>query len=172
MDLGILHWIQDTVTHPYLIQLFRIITSLGNGRIVWIVMAIVLILKKRRKEAVFLLLTLVLTSLFVNGVFKHLVMRARPFVTDPTLIPRIAPPSSTSFPSGHSATSLCCSAFLYLSEKNALGKLAVITGILIALSRLVLLVHYPTDVIAGAVTGIVIGGLMYVLMKKYEKTSV
>lgn len=171
MDLGILHWIQDSITHPVLIELFKVITALGNGGIIWFIYAGILVCQKRKKEALFLILTLGLTSLLVNGVLKHLVLRARPFVTDPTLIPRISPPSSTSFPSGHSATSLCCSAFLLLTDKTWLGKSAAVTGILIACSRLVLLVHYPTDVMAGSLVGIAVGLILFQLMKR-SKTSV
>lgn len=168
MDLSILHWIQDFVSHPVLIQLFRMITSCGNGGIIWIVFAAVLFYRKKYKEAFFLLLTLGVTSLIVNLGLKYLINRPRPFITDPTLIPRIAPPSSSSFPSGHSATSMCCAAFLFRTEKNWFGKSACALGILICLSRLVLLVHYPSDVCCGALIGILISDMMLRMMKKQE----
>ncbi len=168
MDLQILHWIQDVISHPAIIQVFRWITSFGDGGIIWIICAVILVFKKKYKEAVFLLLTLGATSLLVNGCLKHLVMRARPFVTDPTLIVRIDPPSSTSFPSGHSATSMCCAWFLLKTEKNLFGKTSFFTGILICLSRLVLLVHYPTDVLCGALSGILVAEAMLYLMNKFN----
>lgn len=169
MDLRILHWIESVMDSPILIEMFRFVTYLGNGGILWICFAGVLMLKKKRKEAFFLILTLVVTSLFVNVGLKHLVMRPRPFVSDPTLIPRITPPSSFSFPSGHSATSMCCALFHLKSERNRLGMIAFLLGILICLSRLVLLVHYPTDVLAGALIGMAIGWCLFQVMKKAQK---
>ena len=168
MDLAILHWIQDVVNQPIVIELFKLITFTGNGGYIWLAVALFLFLKGERKKALFLLLTLGLTSLVVNQGIKLVVLRDRPFVTDPTLIPRITPPTSTSFPSGHSATSMCCAFFLFLTEKNGLGKVSLVWGILICLSRLVVLVHYPTDVLCGVLIGIAVGALMVKSMNEFQ----
>lgn len=168
MDLAVLHWIQDVIQHPALIGLFKLITFTGDGGYLWIALALILFLKGERKKALFLLLTLGLTSLVVNQGIKLIVLRDRPFVTDPTLIPRITPPTSTSFPSGHSSTSMCCAFYLLLTEKNWFGRVSFVWGILICLSRLVLLVHYPTDVLCGALIGIMIGYLMFKAKDKFQ----
>ncbi len=167
MDLAILHWIQDFIHHPLVIELFKLITLTGDGGCLWLILALVLVLKGERKKALFLLLTLGLTSLVVNQGLKLIVLRDRPFITDPTLIPRITPPKSTSFPSGHSATSMCCAFFLFLTDKNLFGRASLVWGILICLSRLVLLVHYPTDVLCGALIGMMIGFLMFKLKEQH-----
>ena len=168
MDLAILHWIQDVVSHPAVIALFKMITFTGDGGYLWIAIALILLFRKDYKKALFLLLTLGLTSLVVNQGIKLIVLRDRPFITDPTLIPRITPPTSTSFPSGHSATSMCCAFFLFLTDKNWFGKSALLWGILICLSRLVVLVHYPTDVLCGALIGVAVSLLMFKLFHKVQ----
>ena len=78
----------------------------------------------------------ILLSLMVNNVFlKHLVARSRPFDVIAALHPLISKPTDYSFPSGHTACSFAVGFLLF----RKLG------------------VHYPRDVIAGAVSGIVIG---------------
>ncbi len=168
MDLAVLHWIQDVIFHPVIIDLFKLITLTGDGGCLWLALSLILFLKGERKKALFLLLTLGLTSLVVNQGIKLIVLRDRPFIADPTLIPRIAPPTSTSFPSGHSATSMCCAFYLFLTDKNWFGKVSFVWGILICLSRLILLVHYPTDVMCGALIGMMIGFLMFKIKDKVQ----
>ena len=169
MELSILRWIQNVISQPVWINFFRFITFLGNGGMIWLAFALVLAVRKRYREALFLVLALLLTSLAVDGLLKPLVMRARPFVSDPVLIPRITPPVSWSFPSGHSATSMCCAFFLLKIERTVFGKGAFLLGILICLSRLVLLVHYPTDVAIGALIGMMIAQWVFNKMEKLNR---
>ena len=73
-----------------------------------------------------------------------------------------------SFPSGHTAASFVSAAALYFAGEKKLWKPALVLACLIAVSRLYLYVHYPTDVLGGVVIGIIAGYLGYRLVKVLE----
>jgi undecaprenyl-diphosphatase len=88
---------------------------------------------------------------------KYLFNRARPFIDDTEVAPLIKTPSSSSFPSGHSATAAAGTltlSYIYPSFAPTL----VFSGFLVALSRIYLGVHYPFDVLAGVLIGTVTAG--------------
>ena len=91
-------------------------------------------------------------SWFVAEGAKHLFDRARPFISDTEIAPLIKTPSSSSFPSGHSATA-AAGAISLSAAYPALAPAFALAGLLIALSRVYLGVHYPFDVLAGALIG-------------------
>ena len=83
---------------------------------------------------------------------KYLFNRTRPFLWDTEIAPLIKTPSSSSFPSGHSATAAAGAitlSVLYPPFAPAL----VLAGLLVVLSRVYLGVHFPFDVLAGISIG-------------------
>ncbi len=90
---------------------------------------------------------------------KYLFDRARPFIWDSEVAPLIKTPSSSSFPSGHSATAAAGALTLSLIYP-AFAPLLVPAGLLVILSRVYLGVHFPVDVLAGAAIGLATAGLI------------
>lgn len=83
---------------------------------------------------------------------KFLFDRARPYIWDSEIAPLIKTPSSSSFPSGHSATAAAGALTLSLLYPP-LAPLLVAAGLLVVVSRVYLGVHFPIDVLAGVALG-------------------
>ena len=105
-----------------------------------------------------LLAVLAITFLVGDVVLKNWIQRPRPFQEMPVEL-LIPPPESFSFPSGHTSSSFAAASVIYRVRKSW-GIAAFILAVLIGFSRLFLFVHYPTDVLAGAVLGLLVGNLV------------
>lgn len=144
---------------PALLEAVRDWTALGGVllRNLFALIAIAaLLLVRLRREATLLAMT-ILSGWVVNTLIKSLVGRPRP-----TIVSHLAEAGGSSFPSGHSFNS----AVVYLGIALALASLSARRGVrwsmivgaalvtaLIAVSRVWLGVHYPSDVIAGWLGG-------------------
>ncbi len=132
---------------------FRIASRLGDG-IVWyllIVMLPILYGAAALRPAIVMALTGVL-GLTLYTLLKRVFVRERPFITHVAIDLKGAPLDRYSFPSGHTlhAVSFAWQATAHFPE---LGWVLVPLAALIAGSRVVLGLHYPSDVLAGAAIG-------------------
>ena len=133
-----------------------LITSLASY--VWYILIIGFLLNKpTRKLGVILAVAMILQYLVNGGVLKHLFARVRPCNVDTTVELLVKRPKGFSFPSGHSAAAFCAVGVLYGAKIKRLLLPSFILACLIAFSRLYLYVHFPTDVLAGALCGFFIG---------------
>ena len=96
----------------------------------------------------------VAASWFVAEGAKYLFDRARPFISDTGIAPLTKTPSSSPFPSGHSATA-AAGALTLSAVYPAFVPALLLSGALVALSRVYLGVHYPFDILAGLLIGTV-----------------
>lgn len=161
IELSILDWIQ-TLHTPFLDKIMVFITRLGDAGIIWIVLSIVLLLiPKTRKSGAVMVVALVVDVLLCNIVLKNLVARTRPYDVNTGVHLLVAKLHDYSFPSGHTAASSASVTALYLAGEKKLWKFALVLACLIAISRLYLYVHYPTDVLGGILFGVISGYLGY-----------
>ena len=143
--------------------------QLGNLGALWVCFAFYFyFIKKDRQTAAFLLLAIALTWSLNDLVIKQLVDRPRPFMTHAELPALIAMPTSSSFPSGHTATSFAAMMILY-AVGGPYKWMGLKRRILIAFSRIYLHVHYPSDVLAGCLVGLCVGALLVRLMKQRDE---
>ena len=158
IDFAILYWIQDNIRCGFLDGIFPIITSLCEGGIIWIIFGVALLFfKKYRKYGFFLLIAMLLGSVIGNDIIKPLVARPRPCHIASVLPDMLIDiPTSFSFPSGHTTSSVIAATVLMRANKK-FGFFAVPLAFLIAFSRMYLFVHFPTDILGGIVLGVLIG---------------
>ena len=155
-DFAILDFIRAHMSGDFADSLMKLVTSLGNVGILWIVIAAALLCtKKFRKTGLQMAVGLILGLIFGNLLLKNLVARPRPFTLRGTDI-IIKAPRDYSFPSGHTLASVISAYILWHNNRKA-GIAAAVTAALIAFSRIYLYVHYPTDIIGGTLLGLLIG---------------
>ena len=169
-DLPILDWIAEHLGCPALNIIMPAITHLGDGGILWILLALVLLcLPKYRKTGFAMGCALLMGLLICNLCLKPVIGRMRPFdyqLLHGRVIPLlIEAPKDFSFPSGHTIASFEAATALLIRHRK-LGIAAMVLAGLIAFSRLYLYVHYPTDVLTSIVLGVGIGILAHFLVNK------
>ena len=169
MELRFLDFLQ-TIHTPLLDKILAFITSLGNAGIIWIVLAVVLlILPKTRRTGIIVAAALLMDLVLCNLILKNLVARVRPYDINTAIAILIKKPLDFSFPSGHTAASFAAMTALFLAKMKKAWIAALILAVLIAFSRLYFYVHYPTDVLGGAVVGILSGIIGYAIVEKIDK---
>lgn len=166
LDWTISHSIQTYLTCLALDFLMPRITALGNVGVIWLLAAGgMLCTKKYRRYGVMLIAGLAAAYLLGNVFLKNLFARPRPCWQDPRVSLLIANPQDYSFPSGHTMTSAIGATMLTVANR-CFGYAAIPLAVLIAFSRLYLYVHFPSDILAGALIGIAIGLLACRLGRK------
>ena len=138
---------------PFLDAFFAVVTRLGDWGWFWIlVAAVMLFFPKTRRMGLEMGIALILGGLICNVILKNLTARIRPCDFDPSVVLLIPRERNFSFPSGHAAVSFE-GAVTILRHHKKWGIAALVLAVVIAFSRLYLRVHYPTDVLAGALIG-------------------
>ena len=160
-EIEFLLWLQEVVPFK---GFFALITHLGDVGFFWIVLGLILVVnKKHRKQGFHLLIAIALMGLAVNVTIKPLVARIRPFNVYPIDL-LVNAPHGYSFPSGHTAVSFASAFVLGKCYPKLKVPVYILAGI-IAFSRLVLFVHYPTDVLCGMIVGLACG---YISMRCFK----
>ena len=177
-EVNLIEWLQKTIGSAGQ-TIAKAVTFIGGETVMLLVLLVVLFCYKKEagKRCGF---TMVAASMWFPMI-KNIVLRIRPYMAHPeriealTVVQEDADPldiiqQGYSFPSGHSANSVA----MYGSIAREIRKkwmwwLAVIVPLLIGLSRFVVGVHYPTDVLAGWLVGLAAIGFSALLEKKVKK---
>lgn len=156
IDFSILNFIHTHFTSGFMDFLMPKITALGNGGAIWILASLALICtKKYRANGVVMLICLGIGALVGNIILKPLIARPRPCWINETGSLLISIPRDYSFPSGHTLSSVIGAVSLTIANRK-FGFVAIPLAALIAFSRLYLYVHFPSDILASIVIGLMI----------------
>ena len=152
-DLALCMRFNDAVRIALLRKIFRIVSRLGDG-IFWY-MLMLLLLASGGTQAVPPVVHMIVTGLACTWLYKWLkskTSRPRPYQVVNSIFAGADPLDRFSFPSGHTLHAVAFS-IIAIAYYPALAWLLVSFSVLVAISRLVLGLHYPSDVLAGAGLG-------------------
>lgn len=167
MELNILHAIQllhNPILDQIMVTAFN--TLVGSIGQLWIVVGLVLlVIPKTRKCGAAVLLSYAVSLLIGNVWLKDLIARPRPCAVDDTVQLIIKKPESFSCPSIHTYLAFSSAMAIFHYYKKA-GIGVFVFAAIVGFSRMYFFVHYPTDVLFGAVLGVVTAFVVCTLLDK------
>lgn len=144
---------------PVLTQLAALVSALGNYGFIWIILGIVFIVFIGRSDVgITVLFTVVFAGILVGFILQPLFAHVRPY--DAGIgVSAVMGVSRTgySFPSFHATVSFAAATVIAMIAGRRWGTWAFVGAVLISLSRVYLGVEWPSDIIIGALVGVLIG---------------
>ncbi len=162
-DFGILNFLHEVEVSAggFFTPFFKIISVFGDKGIFFILLGVMLALfKKTRRLGFSILGAIAVGALFTNVILKNLIARTRPFLQDKVAEYALwhenaggVKESGYSFPSGHVTATMASMTAIFLRCNKKWSFTGFFFVILMGLSRNYLMVHYPSDVLAGVLVG-------------------
>lgn len=164
IDRSIFMWINIEWSCPFFDHFFGVWTHLGGAIAGFLFLVVMLLITRSVWAFVYAGMAYGMNAALFEGI-KYAVLRQRPYLLPNAIVrnvPGFSTPVDPSFPSAHSATAFMIAIFLS-ARYPKMGPLFIIMAFLIALSRVYLGFHYPSDVLVGAFLGIFAASLFIVL---------
>ena len=183
IDGNLLIGIQHSLNADWLTPIMKGVSFFGNIGWASILLCIVLIcFKKTRRLGVLCAGSVLLTFICCTGIIKPMVDRPRPWELFSAVQPLIPDPGDSSFPSGHASNSMAVAFAFWLNTRKSntvsleedrcrlhrWSYVAIVFALMIALSRLYLGMHFPSDVIGGILIAIICSQIIYLINIKIE----
>lgn len=159
IDLEIFNFVNQTLSNVIFDKFFPFITNVQHWFIAYIILWFILFFKggeNGKIVAISLIFLVAISDQISSNFLKHSFERIRPCHVLENVHVLIGCPRSFSFPSSHAFNNFSVAVFLYKFYPK-LKWIFFTIAFLMALSRVVVGVHYPSDIIAGAVIGSIIG---------------
>jgi undecaprenyl-diphosphatase len=173
LDQMLFFWINGYWSHSTLDMLAPLATHSGGPTAAFVFLLVVLGITRSGGPLLFAALTYGV-NVGVYKIMKYSALRIRPFDALPEAILRLEPEmtgaTDPSFPSGHSAIAFMMAAFL-AARYPRLTPVFFLWALAVGLSRVYLGLHYPSDVVVGAVVGLLSVMLVLGTAKKLDKAD-
>ncbi|MBN1637945.1 MAG: phosphatase PAP2 family protein [Ignavibacteriales bacterium] len=172
IDVAVFNFFNQTISNSVFDKLFPFITEVKHWYIAYLILLLICFFKGGRIGKIAVIGSLILitvTDQLSSSVIKGLVERVRPCqVISANIFESVGCPSAFSFPSSHAVNNFAAAFFFYKIFPKL--KWILIGGAtLMALSRVYVGVHYPSDVLGGALIGAAIGLLFAYGVKQLDK---
>ena len=174
MDYAVTNWLFAVFGESeFLLSFFKIVTYLGEWWSICIIIATLIAFKKTRKIGFFAGVSVLLAFSFNNCFLKMVIKRERPFVAFEEFggackVAGYVFPTGYSMASGHATASMALCASVFLQSKKS-GLIFLWFPVLIGFSRMILCVHYLTDVLVGWFIGICFSIISFLLINFLKK---
>lgn len=151
-DLSVLYFFNSVLASPFLDFLMLLLTF-GGTQAFWVILCLLLYLLggEDEREAAFIALTALVLGFFLSEALKMVIARPRPYEVI-GWVRHTTVAGGYSMPSGHAVAAFA--GFISLYFKLGRPWLFIILASLVGISRIYLGLHYPSDVLAGAVLGV------------------
>jgi len=168
LDFSLLYFVQEHLRCDFLDGLCAFLSVTFEAGLGWFALIIAMLcFKKTRTAGAVMLLSVLLAFLVGELALKNIICRVRPCNQNMSVVLAIDRPSAYSFPSGHTGSSFAAATALFLYHRKwGLG--ALLLALVIGLSRVYLFVHFPTDVLAGALLGVLCALAVWWIFRKYK----
>ena len=160
----------QTLHQGWLDPLVSFYTKLGDAGLLWIALSLaMLFFKPTRRAGALALCAMILGLIVTNLTIKPLISRPRPWLDWP-IDPLVVENDPNSFPSGHTCAAFAAAmVWVRTLPQKRDQVIAAVMAVLMGLSRLYVGVHYPTDVLAGAVIGSLCAWAVWKVYQIYQE---
>ena len=155
---------------------FELVSLFGKAGIFLILLSLALLIyKPTRRFGTAMLLGVTIGAIFTNLCLKVFIARPRPYADESSLFHQLwllvgqNIESDKSFPSGHTTAAFATMTPAFILGKPKVKWAAVIFAVLMGIARIYLVVHYPSDVLAGMIVGIFAGCIAVLIAQKLPR---
>ena len=169
LDTRLQRWVVEN-RPEHLDDAFVALSNIGRVGLLWVLLGALAALLWRRPAILGWVFAAVVIADLASQLLRRVIGRDRPHVVDPDPAPLLTVPADPALPSGHAATSFAGAAVLaWLTPlpKVVLFGLAALMG----LSRVYVGAHYPLDILAGAVLGLLVATALRLLAEARRRSG-
>lgn len=170
LDLSVFYFINHSISHPFFDKFFVLITTQECWYISYVILLFFLLTKFGARGRYFFFLLIIgifLSDQISSHLIKESVNRIRPCHSLDNVRLLVPCGNGKSFPSSHSVNNFTLAVFLSYFFKKYRTYFYILAAI-VALSRVYVGVHYPSDIAAGAVIGFIFANLILIIYQRFD----
>lgn len=172
LDTTLFYFVNHNMKNVYFDIIMPFLTNPKNFYIIFLILWFLMVFSSKYKYRIAgwtIIIAVAISDFLSSKILKFLILRQRPFEVLPDVY-KLVSSAGPSFPSSHAVNSFTVATLIMLFFKNPVyTTIAFIVAFLSGFSRIYVGVHYPLDVISGAVIGIIFGIVFYKIVKKIFK---